>query len=79
MVKVSSSLTAGKVWVEMMQAMIERNQWAPEPWPVPEGVTVTRIPNVGSTRAGQTDHEEVFLTGQENRGTLEMEWTRADP
>jgi penicillin-binding protein 1C len=79
MVKVSSSLTAGKVWVEMIQALIERNQWAPEPWPVPEGVTVTRIPNVGSTRAGQPDHEEVFLSGQENRGTLQMDWTRADP
>jgi membrane peptidoglycan carboxypeptidase len=78
MVKVSSSLTAGKVWVEMMQALIERNQWEPVPWPKPDGVTVTRIPNVGSTRAGQPDHEEVFLDGQEQRGTLEMDWTRSD-
>jgi penicillin-binding protein 1C len=79
MVKVSSSLTAGKVWVEMMQALIARNQWPPEPWTVPEGVTVKRIPNVGSTRPGQPDHEEVYLTGQESRGTLEMEWTRPAP
>ena len=80
MTKVSSSLTAGKVWVEMMQALIARNGWPPEPWSVPDGVTVTRIPNVGSTRPGQADHEEVFLAGQENqRGTLEMDWTRPDP
>jgi membrane peptidoglycan carboxypeptidase len=79
MVKTSSSMTAGKVWVEMMQALIERNQWPPEPWPVPEGVTVTRIPNVGGTRAGQPDHEEVFLSGQERGGTLEMDWMRQDP
>jgi membrane peptidoglycan carboxypeptidase len=80
MVKVSSSLTAGKVWVEMMQGLIARNGWPPEPWSVPDGVTVTRIPNVGSTRPGQADHEEVFLAGQENqRGTLEMDWTRPDP
>jgi membrane peptidoglycan carboxypeptidase len=79
MVKVSSSLTAGKVWVEMMRALIERNGWPPEPWPQPEGVTVTRITNVGSTRAGQPDHEEVFLAGQELLGTLDLDWTRPDP
>ena len=78
MVKVSSSLTAGKVWVEMMQALIERNRWEPAPWPVPDGVTVTRIPNVGKTRAGQPDHEEVVVTGREPGGTLEMDWARAD-
>jgi len=79
MQKVSSSLTAGKVWVEMMRALIERNTWPPEPWPRPEGIIVTRIPNVGGTRPGQSDHEEVFLDGQEQRGTLEMDWTRPDP
>ena len=79
MTKVSSSLTAGKVWVEMMQALTERNGWPPEPWPQPDGVTVSRIPNVGSTRPGQRDHEEVFLTGQEQRGTLEADWTRPEP
>jgi membrane peptidoglycan carboxypeptidase len=35
MVKVSSSLTAGKVWVEMIQALIERKRWPPEPWARP--------------------------------------------
>ena len=37
MVKVSSSLTAGRIWVEMMQALIERKRWAPDPWPKPGG------------------------------------------
>ena len=76
--KVSSSLTAGKVWVEMMQALIERNRWEPTPWPVPEGVTVTRVRNVGNTRTGQGEREEVFLPGQEGGGTLEMDWKRPD-
>jgi len=40
MVKTSSSLTAGKVWVEMMRALIERKRWEPAPWPVPDGVIV---------------------------------------
>ena len=78
MVKVSSSLTAGKVWVEMMRALIERNHWEPVPWPVPEGVAVTRVRNVGSTRAGQGEREEVSLPGQERGGTLEMDWARPD-
>jgi membrane peptidoglycan carboxypeptidase len=78
MVKVSSSLTAGKMWVDMMNALIARYQYPPDPWPRPEGVVVRRIPNVGSTRPGQRDHEEVFLAGQERRYLLEIDWRRPD-
>jgi penicillin-binding protein 1C len=79
MVKVSSSLTAGKVWVDMMHALIERNHWAPVPFPRPDGVVVKRIPNVGGTRPGQADHDEVFLEGHEDRFLLDIDWMRPDP
>jgi len=69
MAKVSSSLTAGKVWVEMMRALIERNRWEPVPWPVPEGVVVT---------PGPGGREEVFVEGQAQGGTLEMDWMRPE-
>lgn len=78
MLKVSSSLTAGKIWVDMMQALIDRNHWSPEAFPRPDGVVVKRIPNVGSVHPGP-DHEEVFLEGQENRGLLDMNWMQPDP
>ena len=69
MVKVSSSLTAGKVWVEMMQALIERNRWEPAPWPLPEGIVV---------KPGPGGREEVFVEGQAQGGTLEMDWMRPE-
>jgi penicillin-binding protein 1C len=69
MVKTSSSLSAGKMWVEMMQALIARNQWEPVPWPKPEGVVVT---------PGPGGREDVFLTGHEERFLLEMDWMRPD-
>ena len=78
MVKVSSSLTAGKIWVDMMHALAERNRWDPKPFPRPDGVVVKRIPSVGGIR-GQADHDEVFLEGHEDRGLLDMDWTRPDP
>ena len=74
MAKTSSSLTAGKVWVEMMRGLIERSRWEPTPFPRPGGIVVTRVPNVGGTRPGQSDHEEVFLEGQGQRPLLEMDW-----
>ena len=79
MVKVSSSLTAGKIWVEMMNAMINRYQLEPIPFERPEGVIVTQVPNVGDARSGARTHEEVFLAGEERRFQLEMDWMRQDP
>jgi penicillin-binding protein 1C len=78
MQKVSSSLTAGKIWVDMMQTMIDRNHWSPEPFPRPDGVVVKRIPSVGGVRP-QADHEEVFLEGHEERFLLDMNWMQPDP
>jgi membrane carboxypeptidase/penicillin-binding protein PbpC len=77
MVKVSSSLTAGKIWVEMIQALVERNGWEPVPFPRPDGLNVTRVPNVGGGRT-TPDREEVFLPGREQRTLLEMDWMRPD-
>jgi penicillin-binding protein 1C len=78
MTKVSSSLTAGKLWVDMIEALIRHYQYEPVAFPQPEGVVVKRIPNVGVTRPGQRDHEEVFLDGHEERFLLEMDWRRPD-
>ncbi|MCC6174667.1 MAG: PBP1A family penicillin-binding protein [Chloroflexi bacterium] len=78
MTKVSSSLTAGKMWVDMMNALIERNHWEPVPFPRPDGLIVKRVPNVGNSRPGQTDHEEVFLPGHEEHYLLQMDWMRPD-
>ena len=78
MVKVSSSLTAGKLWVDMMHALAARYGWPPTAFPRPEGLEVTRVPNIGITRPGQADHEEVFLPGHEEHPLLEMDWTRPD-
>jgi penicillin-binding protein 1C len=77
MIKTSSSLTAGKIWADMMQALIARYDLPPTPFPRPDGVIVTRIPNVGATRP-PGDHEEVFLPGHEDRSLLNMDWTRPD-
>jgi membrane peptidoglycan carboxypeptidase len=74
MQRVSSSLTAGKIWIEMMQTLADHFNYPPIPFEQPDGIAVTRIPNVGVTRPGSTDHEEVFLAGQEGRGTLNMNW-----
>jgi membrane peptidoglycan carboxypeptidase len=71
---VSSSLTAGKIWVEMMQALIDRFNYPPIPFQKPDGIVITRIPNVGVTRPGSVDHEEVFLAEQSGRGYLDMNW-----
>jgi penicillin-binding protein 1C len=78
MVKTSSSLTAGKVWVDMMNALIARNQWAPDSFPVPDGVEVRRIRNVSGARPGQANYDEVFLPGQQEGTRLQMNWTQPD-
>jgi membrane peptidoglycan carboxypeptidase len=75
MVKTSSSLTAGRIWVEMMRALIERKRWEPVPWPKPEGVVIRQMAGMGGM---QGLHEEVFLEGHEERILLEMDWTRPD-
>ncbi|HZT09191.1 MAG TPA: transglycosylase domain-containing protein [Chloroflexota bacterium] len=79
MVKPSSSLTAGKVWSDLMRALIEDNDWAPEPFPVPDGVTVVTESDRSGARPRVVPHEEVFLPGQQgHRETLEMDWRRPD-
>jgi penicillin-binding protein 1C len=75
MAKTSSSLTAGRIWVEMMRALIERYRWEPLPWPKPEGLVIRQIPGVGGM---QGLHEEVFLEGHEERILLDMDWKRPD-
>ena len=77
MVKVSSSLTAGKIWVDMINALIARYDWPPTPFPRPDGLVVTRVPNVGGARP-PGDHEEIFLPGQERGFQLELDWMRPD-
>jgi hypothetical protein len=78
MVKVSSSLTAGKLWVDMIDALIRRYDYEPVPFPRPDDIVVTRVPNVGVSRPGQADHEEVFLPGHEDRFLLDMDWRQPD-
>jgi 1A family penicillin-binding protein len=78
MVRVSSSLTAGKIWVDMMNALIERNRWEPVPFPKPQGVVVKNVPSITPMR-GQAEHEEVFLEGQREPSVLDMDWMRPDP
>ncbi len=78
MIKTSSSLTAGRIWLDMIRALIERSDWPPTPFPRPDGLIVKRIPNVGVTRPGSSDHEEVLLPGQEGHPLLEMNWTQPD-
>jgi penicillin-binding protein 1C len=74
MQKVSSSLTAGKLWVEMMQTLIDQFDYPPVEFQQPDGMRVERIRNVGNVRPGQPDHEEVFLAEQKGRGILDMNW-----
>src|SRR4051812_42795522 len=78
MTKVSSSLTAGKIWVDMMHALIERNHWEPTPWPRPEGIVIRQIVGAGSIRGPQALHDEVFLDDHEERTLLDMDWMRPD-
>jgi penicillin-binding protein 1C len=77
MVKVSSSLTAGKVWVEIVRALAERKRWPAESWPKPDGVVMKQIPAAGTIR-GQSTYEEVFIEGHEERIVLTMDWTRPE-
>ncbi len=74
MQKLSSSLTAGKIWVETVQTLADHFNYSPIPFEQPDGIVVTRIPNVGGTRPGSPDHEEVFLAEQSGRGLLDMNW-----
>ena len=78
MVKTSSSMTAGKIWVDLMQALAERKGWAPDSFPRPDGVVVKRVPNASGARPDVADREEVFLQGQERTFTLDMDWKRPD-
>jgi membrane carboxypeptidase/penicillin-binding protein PbpC len=76
MVKVSSSLTAGKIWVETINALVAKNGWEPEHFPIPEGVVFRQVPSTGATRPARGMREEVFLPGNERGSLLEMDWSR---
>lgn len=78
MVKVSSSLTAGKLWLEMMDALINRYHYGPVPFERPDGVEVVRILNIGGTRFDARDHEEVLAPGRNESFLLEMNWMAPD-
>ena len=77
MVKTSSSLSAGRIWSDMMRALIERNNWPPDPWPRPDGVVVKQVQG-GGIRGGYTVYDEVFVEGHEDRIVLDMDWKRPD-
>jgi membrane carboxypeptidase/penicillin-binding protein PbpC len=76
MLKVSSSLTAGRIWSDMMRALIERKRWPAEPWPRPEGIV--EKPWQAASRGNMGNYNEVFVQGHEDRGVLDMNWTRPD-
>lgn len=78
MVRVSSSLTAGKIWVEIINALIDRYQLPPDAFPVPEGLIFRQVSNSGTTRRGQRVREEVFVPGNERGTLLEIDWRRPD-
>lgn len=79
MVQASSSLTAGKIWVDTINALVERSRWAPEPFPVPSGLVFKRIPSSSGARPGARDYEEVFLPGSEQTFDLKMDWMQPTP
>jgi membrane peptidoglycan carboxypeptidase len=76
MVKVSSSLTAGKIWVETIQALIAKNGWEPQDFPMPEGVIFRQVRNTGAARPAGGMREEVFLPGNEQGRLIELDWSR---
>lgn len=78
MARTSSSLTAGKIWVDLMQALVARYDYPAVGFPRPEGVVVTRVPNTSGARPGVPDREEVFIQGQERVFQLELDWQRPD-
>jgi membrane peptidoglycan carboxypeptidase len=78
MVKVSSSLTAGKIWVELINELIAKNGWEPEEFPVPDDLIFRQVPNASATRPGRGTREEVFLPGNERSTLLETNWSSPD-
>ncbi len=76
MVKVSSSLTAGKIWVDIINALIQKSGWEPEPFPVPDGLIFKQVPNRSATRPGGGTREEVFLPGNEGINFLDQDWSK---
>jgi membrane peptidoglycan carboxypeptidase len=77
--KTSSSLTAGKVWVDLMGLLVERYGWEPVSFPRPDGLEVVQVPTLGGARPGQQSYEEVFLPGQQRRYALEQAPRRPTP
>ena len=77
MVKTSSSLTAGKIWADMMKALIERKNWPPTDWPRPDGIVVRQITGPG-IRGPLNPYNEMFVAGHEDRTLLTMDWMRPD-
>jgi penicillin-binding protein 1C len=74
MQRVSSSLTAGRIWVDTMNALISRYGWPPEEFERPAGVITKRVQNVSGARPGAADYEGVFLPGNEEPFRLQMDW-----
>jgi hypothetical protein len=62
-----------------MNALIQRYQWAPDPFPMPDGLIKKTIPNASGARPGVKDYEEVFLPGNDKPFRLEMNWKQPDP
>ena len=75
MVKVSSSLTAGKIWVETINGLIGKYGWQPEEFPVPDGLVFKPVPNRSGARPGGGTRQEVFVTGNEAINLLETNWS----
>jgi membrane peptidoglycan carboxypeptidase len=79
MVKVSSSLTAGKVWVDTINGLIKTYSLEPEDWPVPDGVELVTETGRSGARPNAVPHTEVYLPGQRDQhAILDMDWRRPD-
>jgi membrane carboxypeptidase/penicillin-binding protein PbpC len=79
MVKVSSSLTAGKVWVDTIMALAAEYNWSPDEFPVPDGVIVVPEAPTSGARPQALPHTEVYLPGQQERpALLNMNWMQPD-
>ncbi len=79
MVKVSSSLTAGRVWVDLIQALVAEYDWPPEEFAQPDGVVIVQDSSRNGARPGGGPRKEVYLPGQvDQRVFLDMDWRAPD-
>ena len=61
-----------------MNALINRYGWAPDAFPVPDGLEFRQIRNVSGARPGVSNYQEVFLLGQEEGARLQLNWMQPD-